>query len=208
MNLEKEIESKDIKTVQDILQNKKVLNYNNLKLYVVKEIFSKYYSNYKGNILEGNLEILFNNKWLKISYYIDRAANIYINFKSPKKAKDEIIMTIPIKTIYKNKILPYNTPKMKSNNMLAIYQLTNDNLKKNNKKIILFSSEQREEICKLDICINFLRVKVSYEKYVFNYGLFQLPLYKIKWFRKKSMLFYAPLERNGISLENINIFII
>ena len=204
MNLEKEIESKDIKTVQDILQNKKVLNYNNLKLYVVKEIFSKYYSNYKGNILEGNLEILFNNKWLKISYYIDRAANIYINFKSPKKAKDEIIMTIPIKTIYKNKILPYNTPKMKSNNMLAIYQLTNDNLKINNKKIILFSSEQREEICKLDICINFLRVKVSYEKYVFNYGLFQLPLYKIKWFRKKSMLFYAPLERNGISLENIN----
>ena len=204
MNIVNEIESKDIKTVQDILQNKKMLNYNNLKLYVVKEIFSKFNSDYTGNIMEGNLEILFNNKWLKIFYNIDRWANIYINFKNPKKLDNETILTIPIKTIYKNKILPYNTPKMKSNNMLAIYQFL-DSGKKNNKKIILFSSEQREEICKLDICINFLRVKVNYQKYIFNSVLFQLPLYKIKWFRKKSSLFYAPLERNGISIQNINL---
>ena len=203
MNLVSEIETKDIKTVQDILQNKKMLNYNNLKLYVVKEIFSKFYSNYTGNIMEGNLEILYNNKWLKISYNIDRQMNIYINFKSTKKDKDEIILTIPIKTIYKNEILPYNTPKMKSNNMLAIYQFMNSE-EKDNKKIILFSSEQREEICKLDICINFLRVKVNYEKYIFNSVLFQLPLYKIKWFRKKSSLFYASLEKNGISIGKIN----
>ena len=204
MNIMNEIELKDIKTVQDILQNKMVLNYNNLKLYVVKEIFSKFYINYTGNIMQGNLEIYYNNKWLKISYNIDRMTNIYIIYKNPNKDKDEIIMTIPIKSIYKNKILNDNDMKIKkSNNMLAIYQsLENEPMKINNKKIILFSSEQREEICKLDIAINFIRVKVNYDKYIFGYGLFQLPLYKIKWFKRKSLLFYSSLEQNGISLYN------
>ena len=77
---------------------------------------------------------------------------------------------------------------MKSNNMLAIYQFLNSE-EKDDKRIILFSSEQREEICKLDICINFLRVKVNYEKYIFNSVLFQLPLYKIKKTLKCSVSF-------------------
>ena len=204
MNIINEIESKDIKTVQDILQNKMVLNYNNLKLYVVKEIFSKFYVNYTGNIMEGNLEIYYNNKWLKITYNIDKMTNIYINYRNPNKDKDEIIMTIPIKTIYKKTILSDNLMKIKkSNNMLAIYQsLENEPIEQNNKKIILFSSEQREEICKLDIAINFIRVKVNYDKYIFGYGLLQLPLYKIKWFKRKSLLFYSGLEQNGISIYN------
>ena len=211
MNIINEIESKDIKTVQDILQNKMELNYNNLKLYVVKEIFSKYYSEYEGNIMEGNLEILFNNKWLKISYFIDIEANININWQNPKKMTDEIIMMIPIKSIYKNKILSQNQAKMKSNNMLAVYQsLGSEPLLQNNKKMILFSSEQREEICKLDIAINFLKIKVNYDKYVFQFGKMHFPLYKIKWYKQKSLLLYSHLEQNGISIQqhiNSNKFI-
>ena len=205
MNIINEIESKDVKTVQDILQNKMELNYNNLKLYVLKEIFSKFYSEYEGNIIEGNLEILFNNKWLKISYYIDTKSIIYINFQNPKKMTDEIIMTIPINSIFKNTILSKNSNKMKSNNMLAIYQTLEFEPFPNDKKIILFSSEQREEICKLDIAINFLRVKVNYDKFMFKYGKIHFPLYKIKWYKQKKLLLYARLEQNGISIQrNVN----
>jgi hypothetical protein len=208
MNIINEIESKDIRTVQDILQNKKVLNYNNLKLYIVKEIFSKFYSNYKGNILEGNLEIFFNYKWLKISYFIDKNTNICITSNNPEKDKNEIIMIIPINSIYKNKISKNikNLSKMKcSSYILIIYQsLIDDTLKTNSKNIILFSSEQREEICKLDIAINFLRVKVNYDKYITNYGKTQFPLYKTKWYKQKKLLFYSQIEQNGISIQDIN----
>ena len=197
MNIINEIESKEIRTVQDILQNKKELNYNNLKLYLVKEICSKYYCNYIGNIMEGNLEILSNgNKWLKVSYYIDKRAKIFISLKSPKNLKKIFYMIIPIKDIYKNRI---------KNNLLTIYISKEVGpLKSNDKKTIFFTSEQREEMCKLDITINFLRVKVNYDKYVYNYGLSRFPLYKTKWYLHKSLLYYASLEENGITIQNIN----
>ena len=205
MKIINEIESKEIRTVQDILQNKKVLNYNNLKLYLVKEMCAKYYSiNYIGNIMEGNLEILLNgSKWLKVSYFIDKRAKIFISLKNPKKIVNEFIMIIPIKDIYKNKILTKNSKT--KNNLLSLYISKKSRpMEPNNKKIILFSSEQREEICKLDITINFLRVKVNYDKYVYNYGLSRFPLYKLKWYKQKSLLYYAHLEQNGISIPNPN----
>ena len=206
MNIINEIESKKLRTVQDILQNKKVLNYNNLKLYLVKEICSKFYNNYNGNIMEGNLEILINgSKWLKVSYFIDKRAKIFISLKNPKKISNEFIMIIPIKDIYKNKIIQKTSSKTKNNNLLEIYvSKETAPLKPKNKKIILFSSEQREEICKLDITINFLRVKVNYDKYVYNYGLSRFPLYKSKWYRQKSLLYYAHLEQNGINIQNMS----
>ena len=205
MNIINEIESKDIKTVQDILQNKMELNYNNLKLYVVKEIFSKFYSKYKGNIMEGNLEILFNNKWLKISYYIDIKSNIYINFENPIKGTKEIILTIPIKTVYLNKILTKNLNKMKSNNILVLYQSFQTFPYE---KMTLFSSEIREEICKLDIAINFLRIKVNYDKYISEFGKVGFPLYKTKWYKQKKFIVYSHLEQNGITFQinNLNNF--
>ena len=203
-NIINEIESKEIKTVQDILQNKKVLNYNNLKLYLVKEICSKYYNSYIGNIMEGNLEILLNgNKWLKISYFIDKSAKIFISLKNPKKEVNDFIMVIPITYIYKNKILQRSSSKTKSSNLLEIYvSKARGPMKPNKKEMILFSSEQREEICKLDITINFLRVKVNYDKYVYNYGFSHFPLYKTKWYLHKSLMYYAHLEQNGISIPN------
>ena len=90
----------------------KVYNFTS-KLKNAKEIWCD--KEYEGNIIEGNLEILFNNKWLKISYYIDTKSIIYINFQNPKKMTDEIIMTIPINSIFKNTILSKNSNKMKSN---------------------------------------------------------------------------------------------
>ena len=207
MNIINEIESKEIRTVQDILQNKKVLNYNNLKLYLVKEICSKYYNNYIGNVMEGNLEIFLANKWLKVSYAIDKRAIIFISSKNPKKESNGYLKIIPINNIYKNKILQSNSSKNKNNNLLSIYvSKRTEPMKQNNKEIILFSSEQREEICKLDITINFLRVKVNYDKYVYNYGFSRFPLYKTKWYLQKSLMYYAHLEQNGISIpNNINI---
>ena len=207
MNIINEIESKKLRTVQDILQNKKVLNYNNLKLYLVKEICSKYYSNYIGNIMEGNMEILSSgNKWLKVSYFIDKRAKIFISLKNSKNIKNELYMIIPIKNIYKNRIASTkDSIEIKKNNLFIIYiSKETGPLKPNAKKKIYFSSEQREEICKLDITINFLRVKVSYDKYVYNYGLSRFPLYKTKWYHQKILLYYADLEENGISIKNMN----
>ena len=66
--------------------------------------------------------------------------------------------------------------------------------------MILFSSEQREEICKLDIAINFLRIKVNYDKYISEFGQVKFPLYKTKWYRQKKFIIYSNLEQNGIKL--------
>ena len=204
MNIISEIESKEIRTLQDILQNKKVLNYNNLKLYIVKKICSKFYSNYNGSLMEGNLEMCLNNKWLKVSYFI-KGSQIYISLKNPKKVVSDFIKIIPIKDIYKNGIITKDSSKLKNNNLLTIY--VSKETKPMNPKItkkFLFSSEKREEICKLDITINFMRVKVSYDKYVNNFGISRFPLYKTKWYLKKSLMYYSHYEQQGISINSMN----
>ena len=69
--------------------------------------------------------------------------------------------------------------------------------KKKNKKIYYFRSEQREELNKLDIAINFLRVKINYEKFVGCYGVIKFPLFKYKWFvNHKVNKNYANIELN------------
>jgi hypothetical protein len=202
MNIINEIELKEIRTVQDILQNKKVLNYNNLKLFYVKEIFSKYYSNYKGNIMEGNLEMLINgSRWIKVSYFIDNAAKMFISLRNPKTIINEYIMIINIKDIYKNKFIKNDAINTKNDNLFAIYIFKET---ADNKKIVIFSSDQREEICKLDITLNFLKVKVNYDKYVNKYGFSQFPLYKSKWFKQKNLFYFDNLEQNCTDIRNVN----
>ena len=204
MNIINEIGSKEVITLQDILQNKKVLNYNNLKLYIVKKICSKFYSNSIGNLMEGNLEMFLNSKWLKVSYFI-KGSQIYISLKNPKKVVSDFIQIIPIKDIYKNGIITKDSTKSKNNNLLTIYvsKETKPMSPKITKKY-LFSSERREEICKLDITINFMRVKVSYDKYVYNFGISHFPLYKTKWYLKKSLMYYSHYEQQGISISSMN----
>ena len=205
MNIINEIETKEITTVQDILENKKVLNYNNLKIFLVKEMCSKFYSNYIGNIIEGNLEMYIKgSKWIKVSYYIDNEAKMFISLRNPKKIANEYIMIIPIKDIYKNSIIQNNTIKTKNDNLLAIYiSKETGPLKENIKNNVIFSSEHREEICKLDIALNFLKVKVNYDKYVDNYGLSRFPLYKSKWYKNKD-LYLAISEKKGIKIKNMS----
>ena len=208
MNITNEIESKEVRTLQDILQNKKELNYNNLKLYLVKEICSKFYSNYNGNLMEGNLEMFLNNKWLKVSYFI-KGSQIYISLKNPKKVVSDFIKIIPIKDIYKNGIITKDSTKSKNNNLLTIYVSKETKpMKPKITKKFLFSSEKREEICKLDITINFMRVKVGYDKYVYNFGISHFPLYKTKWYLKKSLQYYSHYEQQGISINSMNSMIV
>jgi hypothetical protein len=212
MNVINETEPKEIKTVKDILQNKKVLNYSNLKILLIKELYSKFCCEISGNILEGNLDLLIKSKWLRVSYFIDRKANIYFNQKGEKQGSIINILSFSIQGIYKNHILKnFDVNKFKCLNVLEISVAADSvPLLKNRKRIYYFRSEQREEICKLDIAINFLKVKVNYDKYVYIYGVSRFPLYKYKWFIKgKANKYYINIEPSQIqkrkSVSNFDI---
>ena len=201
MNVINETETKEIKTVKDILQNKKMLNYSNLKILLIKELYSKFCYEISGNILEGNLELFFKSKWLRISYFINRRAKILFNQRDEKQNKLINILELSIQEIYKNQILKnFDVNKFKCLNVLEISVSANSSpFLKNYKKIYYLRSEQREEICKLDIAINFLKVKVNYDKYVNIYGISKFPLYKYKWFiKKKANKYYANFEQRQI----------
>ena len=168
IDLVKEIESKKIKTVKDMMQNRQVLNYNNMKILLVRELYSRFCYPTSNRILEGNLELYLNSKWLRISYYIDLRGKIYFNQIDFKKGTLTNILIFSIENIYKNHILKnVDENKYKCLNVLEIsVSITSKPMDKNNKKNYYFRSELREEINKLDIAINFLRVKVNYEKFV------------------------------------------
>jgi len=207
MKVTNETEPKEIKTVRDILQNKQVLNYSNLKILLVKELYSKFCFELMGNILEGNLELLVKSRWLRVSYYIDLRAKIYFNQRDVKNGTLVTILKISIQNIYRNHILKnFDVNKFKCLNVLEISVSSNSStLTKNSKHICYLRSEQREEICKLDIAINFLKVKVNYDKYVYTYGISKFPLYKNKWFIKKNDKYYANIIQNQINKRrNIN----
>ena len=201
MNVINETEPKEIKTVKDILQNKKELNYSNLKILLVKELYSKFCYEISGNILEGNLELCINSKWLRVSYFIDRRAKIFFNQRDEKQGTLINILEFSIQGIYRNHILKnFDVNKFKCLNVLEISVSANSfHLLKHRKRNYYFRSERREEICKLDIAINFLRVKVNYDKYVYTYGVSKFPLYKYKWYiKKKPDKYYANIEQRHI----------
>ena len=213
MDLIKEIESKKIETLKDMMQNRQALNYNNMKILLVKELYSRFCYPTSNHILEGNLELLLKSKWLRISYYIDLKGKIYFNQKDFQKGTLKNILIFSIEKIYKNHILKnVDENKYKCLNVLEIsVSTTTRAMEKNNKKIYYLRSEQREELSKLDIAINFLRVKVNYEKFVSFYGELKFPIYRIKWFVKKKVnKYYANIEsrkmnrRNSINKLNIS----
>ena len=100
-----ETESKNIKTVKDVMQNRQKLNYNNLKILLVKELYSRFCYPTSNSVLEGNLELYFKPKWLRISYYIDLRGKIYFNQKDYEKGTLTNILIFSIENIYKNHIL-------------------------------------------------------------------------------------------------------
>ena len=202
IDLVKEIESKKIKTVKDMMQNRQVLNYNNMKILLVRELYSRFCYPTSNRILEGNLELYLNSKWLRISYYIDLRGKIYFNQIDFKKGTLTNILIFSIENIYKNHILKnVDENKYKCLNVLEIsVSITSKPMDKNNKKNYYFRSELREEINKLDIAINFLRVKVNYEKFVRYYGLLKFPIYRAKWFIKsKAIKYYFNIESGNMN---------
>ena len=197
-----ETETKKIILVKDILENKQVLNYNNLKILLVKELYSRFCYPTSGLVLEGNLELYYKSKWLRVSYYIERKGKIYFNQKDLKKGTLTNILVFSIEDIYKNHILKnVDENRFKCSNVLEIsVSISSKPLTEKNKKIYYCRSEQREELSKLDIAINFLRVKVNYEKFVNYYGELKFPLYKLKWFVKnKANKYYSNIESRRVN---------
>ena len=178
------IETKKIETIKDLAKSRQELNYNNLKMLLVKELYSKFCYPISNQVLEGNLELYFKSRWMRISYYIERGGKIYFNQKDIKKGTLTNILIFSIEEIYKNQVLKnVDEYKYKCRNVLEIsISATEVSLKKKNKKCYYFRSEQREELNKLDIAINFLRVKVNYDKFIRYYGIIKFPLFKYKWF--------------------------
>ena len=207
MDVVNEIEIKNAKSIKNISKNRQELNYNNLKILLVKELYSRFCYPISNQVLEGNLELYYKSKWLRISYYIERKGKIYFNQKDFKKGTLRNVLIFSIEDIYKNHILKrVDENKFKCLNVLEIsVSTTSKPLTEKNKKIYYFRSEQREELSKLDIAINFLRVKVNYEKFVGCYGLVRFPLYRFKWFFKSKVnIYYANLEMKNINKKSTN----
>ena len=200
INVTEEIEAKGKN--DDSIQNKKISKYNNLKFLVVKELCSKFFYNSQSKILEGNLEILFRARWKKFSYFIDRRCKIYLNEINEKNKTIVSEFVIPINDIYRNTILKKGE-KFRLYDMLEICVSENSvAYQAMKKKTFYLKAQQKEEIWKMDIALNFLRVKVNYDKYVYTYGQSKFPLYKLSWYDKKEKKYYMHIEENRVSLYN------
>ena len=194
INVVQEIESKTQDTKLDYL-NTKIMNTNNLTILFVKDICSRIFDRNKRNILEGNLEMLVGNKWMKINYYVDKVWKIYINKIKTNKNEKDLQYIIPIKDIFKNVILQNNCLEI----TIAEYS---PYLLNKNKKRIVFHSDSWKDIFNLDTALTFLRMIANYEKYIYNFGYTQLPLYKKGWYARKEKKYYANLDQSHLLYYN------
>ena len=78
---------KDIITLKDIIETRKDLSYNNLKILLLKEICHNFYKNKLNNLLEGNIELYRENKsdWIPVYYLINTKNIIFYNQEDEKK---------------------------------------------------------------------------------------------------------------------------
>ena len=189
INVVNEIES-SINKVNNVetCKNNQIMNLGNLTLLFVKDIVARIFDRKNKNVLEGNLEMKIGSKWVKVSYFIDRTWKLYFNRK--KNNEEEIELKVPIKDIYKNTKL--NDGKVLQL-IIAEYSFFIQNKIKNKYH---FQSDNWYDIFQLDTAISFLRVIANFEKYNYNFGYTQLPLYKPGWYSKKEKKYYANLEKN------------
>ena len=191
INVIKEIESSICKNKNSIVEeckNNQIMNLGNLTLLFVKEIIARIFDRKNKNVLEGKLEMKICSKWVKVSYFIDRTWKLYFNRK--KNNEEEIELKVPVKDIYKNTKL--NDGKVLEL-IIAEYSFFIQNKIKNKYH---FQSDNWYDIFQLDTAISFLRVIANFEKYNYNFGYTQLPLYKPGWYAKKEKKYYANLEKN------------
>ena len=190
INVVQEIESKTQDTKLDY-KNTNIMNSNNLTILFVKDICSRIFERNNRYILEGNLEMLEGNKWIKINYCVDKVWKFYINkIKTNKKEKD-LQYIIPIKDIFKNVILQNNSLE------ITIAEYSTYLLNKSKKKIV-FHSASWKDIFNLNTALTFLRMIANYEKYIYNFGYTQLPLYKKGWYARKEKKYYANIDQNKL----------
>ena len=195
-----------VETIKDILEIQKDLTYNNLKILLIKEICHNFYKNKLDNLLEGNIEFFSENKsgWIRVFYLINTKNIIFYNQDDEKKEKDERkpILYLGLNSIFKNEITKDYYNEKKRDIILEI-SITEDvskwmtGIQNPRRKInYYFSAERMKDLYQLEIGINFLKMKVNYDKFANSYGHINFPLYKLKWFMNKEEKYY--FDRDNI----------
>jgi adenylate cyclase 10 len=175
-----EVESKIGANIPEKYKKRKIMNSDNLTLLFVKDFCARIFDRKFKNVLEGNLEVKIESRWEKVSYFIDRSWKIHFSMKIKiNDNEDEIEIIIPIKDIYKNTRL--NDGKILEL-IIAEYSFYIQNKEKEK---VYFQSQEWIEIFNLDTAITFLKVVVNYNKYLYNFGYTQFPLYKPGYYIRK-----------------------
>ena len=195
-----EVESKIGANIPEKYKKRKIMNSDNLTLLFVKDFCARMFDRKFKNVLEGNLEVKIESRWEKVSYFIDRSWKIHFSMKIKiNDNEDEIEIIIPIKDIYKNTRL--NDGKILEL-IIAEYSFYIQNKEKEK---VYFQSQEWIEIFNLDTAITFLKVVVNYNKYLYNFGYTQFPLYKPGYYIRKEKKYYANIEQNQLSyFDNLN----
>ena len=208
---ELKINKTQIKTTKDILQSKKDLSFNNLKILLIKEICHNFYRYQLDNLLDGNLEMFISKKnWIRVYYVINTKKIIFYNQEDEKKKKEQRhpLLILGLNSIYRNELSSNYFRKTKSNILEVCVSEEESSWTKGfssprKKKEYFFSSEKIKDVYQLEIGINFLKMKVNYDNFIDNFGSTRFPLYKLKWFVKKEEKYYFDSE-NSFNLWNIN----
>mgnify|MGYP003571286448 CR=1 FL=1 len=194
----------EIKTTKDILQTKKDLSFNNLKILLIKEICHNFYRSQLDNLLDGNLEMYKQSKssWIRVYYIINTKKIMVYNQDDEKKEKEERrpILMLALNSIFRNEIDNNKFNKTK-NNVLEICvgeegSIWTRGFLPRKKMHYFFASEKIKDIYQLEIGINFLKMKVNYDDFTEYYGSARFPLYKMKWFEKKEEKYFFDSENN------------
>ena len=202
----------EVKTIKDILQRKKDLSFNNLKILLIKEICHNFYRHQLDNLLDGNLEMYNSTKsnWIRVYYIINTKNIIFYNQEDEKMKKEERhpILILGLNSIYRNELSMDYFNKTKSNILeICISEegpsWTRGFASPRRKKEYFFSSEKIKDVYQLEIGINFLKMKVNYDTFIGYYGSTRFPLYKLKWFVKKEEKYFFD-SGNSFNLWNIN----
>ena len=193
INVVEEIESKNYPdNIINSNKNTQIMNTNNLTVVLVKDICSRIFDRRYKNVLEGNLEVFVEEKWIKISYFVDRQWKMHLKNIKKTENEQEIELIVPIKDIYKTTIV--------ENNMLEItiveysFYILNENKEK-----ALFRSDNWQDIFNLNTALSFLKMIAIYDKYIYNFGFTKFPLYKPGLYLKKEKKYYANIDQNQVA---------
>ena len=195
-----EIESKTNRVNEiDLYNPKRIMNTNNLAILCVKNLCSRIFMKNNKNVSEGVLEMSIGSKWVKINYNIDKQWKIYFNKIKTNKNEKDLEIIIPIKDIFKNKILDNNVLE------ITIAEYSSYLLNKS-KKIMNFRSDNWQDIFQLDTALTFLKMIANYERYMYNFGYTQLPLFKKDWYAKKEKKYYIKIDQNQLYYDGFRQF--